>query len=624
MELFSSKTSAPRRVVEDNVTKEQSAKVEGVDETQGNGLVSASSRGATTAYSFQELGLNEWLCKSTASLGYRRPTTVQAGCIPGILQGKDVMACAETGSGKTAAFVLPMLQILSEDPYGIFGVILTPTRELAQQISDQIVALGASLHVTTALVIGGVNMIHQGIALARRPHFVIATPGRLRHHLEGADPPSIRKCRFLVLDEADRLLALGFSSELSIILQHINPKRQTLLFSATLTQTLGELQSLALRDNALQHNSTHEVAGQSGFRQLPATLTQQYAVVPTKLKVCYLILVLSRFFAKSLPEGTMSLSDAVASKKATDKHDKEQQQQLRQKQKAAKNRFKFSGKDREMEIIEQLVTRQKSGGKGGEIAQVIIFVESCHRCHELSLTLQELLRNASAKGFLADVPDVDNLGCVALHGMMTQQQRMQALQSFRDVTARILVATDVASRGLDLQAVALVISYDLPRVAADYVHRAGRTARAGRVGSTLTFVTPHDIALLQSIESSCNTRLEAFEDVKITDAQPLLLPVSKAMQTVQLAILASDFVEREEKFQERKKRQRDNHDKKEEAGDEDVKDNKERHKKKARDIHSDPVEATEDDAFSAARVAKLLKSPGGDESKKKLKKAKKI
>ncbi len=151
-------------------------------------------------------------------MGFRKPTPIQQACIPAILSGRSVIGCAETGSGKTAAFALPILQHLSNDAYGIFALILTPTRELAVQIAEQIQALGAAAGVTYALVIGGGNMIEQSLALAKLPHFVIATPGRMRHHLLSASPPRLAQARYLVLDEADRLLAAGFSAELEAVL----------------------------------------------------------------------------------------------------------------------------------------------------------------------------------------------------------------------------------------------------------------------------------------------------------------------------------------------------------------------------------------------------------------------
>jgi ATP-dependent RNA helicase DDX49/DBP8 len=162
------------------------------------------------ARSFQELGLCSWICDSCTAMGFKRPTPVQSTCIPAIIAGKDVLACAETGSGKTAAFALPILHKLSQDPYGVFAVVLTPTRELALQIAEQFEALGTPMGLRYELVIGGVNMMRQSLALKERPHVIIATPGRLRHHLEGPDPPDLSKVKFLVLDEADRLLTIGF------------------------------------------------------------------------------------------------------------------------------------------------------------------------------------------------------------------------------------------------------------------------------------------------------------------------------------------------------------------------------------------------------------------------------
>jgi ATP-dependent RNA helicase DDX49/DBP8 len=209
------------------------------------------------SYTFQELGLIDWICQTCRVMGFKRPTPIQQACIPAILEGRNVMGCAETGSGKTAAFALPMLQHLSEDPYGIFGIILTPTRELAVQIQEQVIALGAPISVRTCLVIGGLGIIDQGIALSRRPHLIIATPGRLRHHLESADPPDISRARFLVLDEADRLLSVGFESELLSILNRMtHPRRQTLLFSATLTTSLEQLEDIASLNGTLRFDLT--------------------------------------------------------------------------------------------------------------------------------------------------------------------------------------------------------------------------------------------------------------------------------------------------------------------------------------------------------------------------------
>lgn len=442
---------------------------------------------------FQNLGLCDWICRNVSSLGYKHPTDIQSACIPAILQGKDVLACAETGSGKTAAFVLPMLQILSQDQYGIFGLILTPTRELAIQIADQIAALGATLGVTIGQAIGGLNLIEQSLQLSRRPHFVVATPGRLRQLIQSADPPNFTKSKFLVLDEADRLLAAGFSSELEIIISKFGSKRQTLLFSATFTNTLRELEQLALKD-ALRFDLTRE-------RKIPTQLSQQYLFMPSKVKICFLVAVLRKFLQ-------------IKSEEA----DEEKTSKKRKRQKSTS---------------EVKSTSHKSS--------VIIFVETCHRCHEISEVLKEL-------GFET----------AALHSMLPQVGRLSSLSKFKNLSVPILIATDVASRGLDIPNVNLVINFDLPRISADYIHRIGRTARAGQEGRSLSFITPNDIDLLHSIEESINQKLALYEEVKIDDVEELLTPISKAVQSVRLNILDSAFHDREQIFKKRKLQQRKN------------------------------------------------------------------
>ncbi len=443
------------------------------------------SEDMSSSYTFQDLGLCEWLCKSTEAVGYRHPTEIQKSCIPAILQGRDVLACAETGSGKTAAFVLPLLQILSQDPYGIFALILTPTRELAIQIAEQIAALGSAMSVTQTLIIGGLNIIDQSLQLSKRPHFIIATPGRLRHHLESCDPPNLGKAQFLVLDEADRLLSLGFSSELEVILSKMSPRRKTLLFSATLTNTLEELESLALCD-ALRFDLTT-------VRTMPSTLLQQYLFMPAKVKICFLLAVLAHY--------------------ASDKHIEESKKSSR---------------------------RGLVSDKAKEITKsIVIFVDTCHRCHEISEILKAL--------------DID---CVSLHSMLSQVGRLASLAKFKSMASTILVTTDLAGRGLDIPSVDMVINFDLPRICSDYVHRVGRTARAGRGGQSISFVTQYDVALLQAIENFTGQKMILYDEVKNEDIIPLLNVVSKAMQSVQLNILNSDFLEKEATLKKRKKRQR--------------------------------------------------------------------
>jgi ATP-dependent RNA helicase DDX49/DBP8 len=456
---------------------------------------------------FSDLGLCEWICKSASAMGFRRPFDIQRVCIPAILAGNDVMGCAETGSGKTAAFALPILQHLSQDPYGIFAIVLTPTRELAIQISEQFSALGSAMSVRTALVIGGQNMMEQGAALSRRPHIVIATPGRLRHHLESADPPNLGKALYIVLDEADRLLAAGFSSELQVILSKMHPQRKTLLFSATLTASLTELEKLA-GNATVKFDLTSEQA-------VPEMLTQQYLFMPTQVKMCYLVAVLRSIIDKAEASNTEDDSAALLKQ-----HDKFKGKNKKQKSKSA-----------------QPSTQSKLLS-----SSIMIFVGTCRRCQEISEILLEV-----------------GIDCVALHSMMPQSRRIASLAKFKSHFCRIMVSTDVAGRGLDIPSVDLVINMDLPKIVTDYVHRVGRTARAGRSGRALSMITQYDVELVHSIEEFTGQKLELSTEVSEDEVVNLLNPVSKAMRVAQLKLLEAGFEEKAEIFTKRRRKQRRQH-----------------------------------------------------------------
>ncbi|KAJ2016853.1 putative RNA helicase, partial [Coemansia sp. S610] len=186
---------------------------------------------------FRELGLDQWLVDSLGAMAITQPTEIQRACIKPTLEGRDIIGGAKTGSGKTAAFALPILQKLSEDPYGVFALVLTPTRELAYQIADQFNVLGKGVNIKVTVAIGGVDMMTQALELARRPHIVVATPGRLADHIESSSNAiHFQRVRYLVLDEADRLLTDTFAPDLAVIMDAIPRRRQTLLFTATMTQ----------------------------------------------------------------------------------------------------------------------------------------------------------------------------------------------------------------------------------------------------------------------------------------------------------------------------------------------------------------------------------------------------
>jgi ATP-dependent RNA helicase DDX49/DBP8 len=484
-------------------------------------LSSTTNLSSSFPYTFKDLGLCNWLCKSIFSMGFRRPTDIQTACIPAIIQGKSVIGCAETGSGKTAAFALPILQHLSIDPYGIFAVILTPTRELAVQIHEQIAALGSTFHVKQALIIGGESITKQSLELSKVPHIVIATPGRFRHHLLSADPPNLRKCQYLVLDEADRLLAYGFSSELkTIVAAASNPKRQTLLFSATMTASLSELESLTNEDT-LRFDLTLT-------QKLPTRLVQQYIFIPAKVKICYLVAIIRKFFESLKNIESRDEESGYSSNNVV----QEIVEELTGLNRKSKRFLKGNGERRKKKKTDDFIPTYSSS--------LIIFVSSCRKCAEISTVLQQL-----------DIP------CVGLHSMLPQYERSKALDTFKSRRVNVLVATDVAGRGLDIPSVDLVINVDMPKIANDYIHRVGRTARAGKVGRALSLITQYDIDLVHAVEDCIGLKLEESQEIdEERDIVPILNEVAKARREAQLKLMEKGFDEKLEIFKKRKRKQR--------------------------------------------------------------------
>lgn len=437
--------------------------------------------------SFADLGLSSWLVDALRSLRITRPSAIQRSCIPEILQGRDCIGGARTGSGKTAAFALPILQQWSSDPFGIFALILTPTRELAIQISDQFAALGASMDLKFATIVGGLDMLEQSAVIARRPHIVIATPGRLADIIRSNGDETVgglRKCRYLVLDEADRLLNPSFADELETCLSLLPKQRQTLLFTATISDAVRTLSKAPPKDGKqapfLHEIHDEEAAGgassaSNSLVAVPKTLTQRYLFIPSHVRENYLYEVL-----------TLPLN--------TDK-------------------------------------------------SVIIFTNTTRTTALLSRILKLL-----------------DLRCVELHSGLPQPERINALGRFRAGVAKILVCTDIASRGLDIPAVEMVINYNLPRDADDYIHRVGRTARAGRSGVALSFVTESDIALVHAIELRVGGEpMQVYEGCKEARVLETLNVVAKAKREAGLALVDDKFGERREARDEKngivKKRQ---------------------------------------------------------------------
>ncbi|CAD5224977.1 unnamed protein product [Bursaphelenchus okinawaensis] len=385
--------------------------------------------------SFKELGLCEALCEACDRVGWKTPSKIQLAAIPPALKGHDVIALAETGSGKTGAFALPILQSLMENPQRNFGLILSPTRELAIQIAEQFTALGSVIGLTVAVVVGGIDMATQALSLAKRPHIIVATPGRLVDHLENTKGFNLRSIQYLVMDEADRILNMDFEVELEKILKASPKNRRTFLFSATMTQKVSKLERASLKNPIKVEisNSKYQTVDQ---------LKQYYLFIPFKYKEPYLVHMLN----------------------------------------------------------------EKAGNT------VIIFCSTCASVMKVAFMLRHL-------GFTS----------IALHGQMNQPARIGALNKFKAKDCSVLVCTDVASRGLDIANVDVVINYDVPTNSKDYIHRVGRTARAGKAGVAITIVTQYDVEIYQNVESNLGKKLDEFK-VSHDDIMPLVEHVTQAIR----------------------------------------------------------------------------------------------
>ena len=371
---------------------------EDADNAQAESAAVAAEFGAEPQKSFEELGVCKPLLRAIAGVQWKVPSLIQQHVLPVAFRGRDIIGLAETGSGKTGAFALPILQALLAAPGELFALVLAPTRELAFQISETFEALGAGINLRVVTIVGGVDEMDQARALARRPHIIVATPGRIVFHLENTKGFSLRALQYLVLDEADRLLNMDFEKEINRVLELVPRERRTFLFSATMTSKVSKLQRASLVDPV-----KIEVAKKY---QTAKKLIQQYVLTPAKLKEVYLTYILNELAGNT----------------------------------------------------------------------AIIFTMTCEQAQKLALMLRHL-------GFSA----------IPLHGKMTQEARLGALSKFKAGQRNILLATDVASRGIDIPSVDLVINYDVPAHSKDYVHRVGRTARAGRSGRAVTLVTQYDI-----------------------------------------------------------------------------------------------------------------------------------
>ena len=361
---------------------------------------------------FTQLKLHPDLLRGVKDLGFTRPTPIQADAIPPALDGRDLLACAQTGSGKTAAFLLPILNGLMGKPRGTTrALVLTPTRELAAQILEDLTDLAMHTPITGAAVFGGVGMGPQEHAFRTRVDMIVGTPGRLLDHFR-APYAKMNGLEYLVLDEADRMLDMGFLPDIRRILRHVPSKRQTLFFSATMPEPIVKL-SQEMLHNAVMINLERRAAPAAG-------ITQAVYPVAAHLKPALLLALLNK----------------------------------------------------------------------GDVNEALVFTRTKHRADRLAKHLAQYKINVQR-----------------IHGNRSQAQRTDAMAGFKSGKYRVLVATDIAARGIDVTALGHVINFDVPAVPEDYIHRVGRTARAELTGSAFTLVAPEDEPSIRAIERAINKRL---------------------------------------------------------------------------------------------------------------------
>ncbi|KAI0751574.1 DEAD-domain-containing protein [Daedaleopsis nitida] len=449
------------------------------------------------------MGISSVLVSALSKMAIRTPTEIQAACIPPLLGGRDCIGNAKTGSGKTIAFALPILQKLSLDPYGIFALVLTPTRELAFQISEQFAVLGAPLNLRTAVVVGGIDMMAQALELGNRPHVVVATPGRIVDLLKSTSGEwDLSRIKFLVLDEADRLLTPSFAPELSYLFDVLPKDRQTCLFTATLTpavERVADAPPKPGKEKPFVHRMTTGV-------ETVETLKQHYILVPSHVREAYLY-----YFLCNPPEFTHHLRRAPPEPTKPSRYSKAGQSKSKSGKQKQKNKKKAADDD-----------------APEQPPPTIIFCTRPRTAAYLTHLLQTLRIRATA-----------------LHSRLTQRERLASLALFRASVVPVLVSTDVGARGLDIDDVALVVNWDVPAGPEEYTHRVGRTARAGRGGVAVSFVTERDEERVLRVEERIGTKLTELElpEGKVLEK---LNAVSTAKRLANMELHDSDFGKREE------------------------------------------------------------------------------
>ncbi|CAD2085463.1 ATP-dependent RNA helicase DDX47, putative [Plasmodium vinckei lentum] len=386
--------------------------------------------------SFSQLNICEEVLQSIQELGWEKPTLIQQKVLPLVFQKRDIIGLSETGSGKTACFIIPILQELKYKKQSFFALIISPTRELCIQIAQNAQALGSNLLINICTIFGGVDIVTQSLNLAKKPNIIISTPGRILDHLNNTKGFNLKNLKYLVFDEADKLLSLDFESSINKLLLILPNNRITFLFSATMTKSVAKLKKASLK-NPIKIEVSNKYS-------TVKTLIETYIFLPLKYKYTYLC----------------SLC------------------------------FYFTNKN------------------------IIIFANTCATAQKLNFFCRNL-----------------GLKSICLHGKLTQNQRLSSLNLFKTNKYNILISTQVGARGLDLQNIKIVINFDLCSCK-EYIHRVGRTARAGKTGKSITFVTQYDVEAFLTIEKQLNKKIDKFTDI---DEHDVLVYHTQALEALRLS-----------------------------------------------------------------------------------------
>ena len=424
--------------------------------------------------SFEIMKLEKWIKKVIAYLSYKEPTIVQKHIIPQILKDKSVIAISKTGTGKTASFCLPILSELSKDPYGLYSIILEPTRELVLQVEEKLKLFSTGFNLRMCSIIGGEDYTSQLKELDKIPHIIIATPGRLVAFLENGSIKLVENLKYFVMDEFDQLLNDTIKPDVDKIIKYLPEDRKTLFFSATIVQTLNELrkylgkndkEDLYYYNNEDNTDNKIEIKDNENInisKEIPTKIKNKinedvnlkYILVPQKLKEHYLLYLL-------------------------------------------RNKYRETN--------------------------CLVFVNHVKQCD-----------------FLYNLCKLFELKASHLHSKMTQRNRREDLQKFKGSISKILISTDLASRGLDIKQCDLVINFDIPLSSLTFIHRAGRTGRIGNKGLCISFISQHDIELLNGIESDLNAEFKEIEDIDQDEIMVDTGLVSKGIKITKMKMIKEE------------------------------------------------------------------------------------